>query len=69
MKSERTLKLQSDAFTNCLRGSVPNYGAREWLSARLAKRAVPFIPIQAFGLKMNEPQLSEEPGLLPSGDG
>lgn len=31
-----------------------SYGARAWLSQRLAKRAVPFIPISAFGFVLDE---------------
>lgn len=44
----------NDTFTRWLKTSAPNYGARDFLSGRLAKRAVPFIPIQNFGFVLDE---------------
>lgn len=38
-------------LSDWLKTSKPmSYGAREWLSARLERRAVPFVPVQAFNL-------------------
>jgi hypothetical protein len=49
-------------------------GARAYLAARLRKRAIPFIPICAFGFaldeagpEMNGPRLNEEPGAALTG--
>jgi len=49
-----------------------SFGAYAWLSARRAKRAaLPFTPIQAFGLMIetNNARLVLEPGVEPSGEG
>jgi len=62
----------NNTFTLWLKRSAKNYGAKDFLCARRERRALPFVPICAFGLKlaeMNDPRLGLEPGVKPSGEG
>ncbi len=64
------LRPLSDICSDWLNSTPPlSMGARSYLSARLRKRAIPFIPICAFGFALDEagpeiigPRLNEEPG-------
>lgn len=44
-------------------------GAKAYLAARLRQRAIPFIPIQAFGLVLDEgaPEMNGAPARLEPG--
>jgi hypothetical protein len=49
------LRPLSDICSDWLNSTPPlSMGARSYLSARLRKRAIPFIPICAFGFALDE---------------
>lgn len=62
-------KTSNAALSNWLKATPAlSIGAKAYLAARLRQRAIPFTPIQLFGLaldehpEMNGPRLNKEPG-------
>ena len=63
-------KTSSAALSNWLKETPAlSIGARAYLAARLRKRAIPFIPICAFGFALDEagPEMNGAPARVEPG--